>query len=89
MMPDENTKAPAAAARPGRIFGPPAAGLFSTFALPPGITPCVRGDSLLKNLTAAEKFAGHPGGGRNFLRRDQLQLFSPPVFRPVKPFEVR
>ena len=41
-----------------------------------GITPCVGGDSLLKRLTEAGKFAGDfRVGRRNFFRRVQLQLF--------------
>lgn len=40
-----------------------------------GITPCVRGDSLLKILTEAGKFAGCSGKPHNFFRRIQLQCF--------------
>lgn len=55
-----------------------------------GIIPCARGDSLLKSLTEARKFAGgFQAGLRNLFRRVRLQCFRRRFFWLVKVFEVR
>jgi len=54
-----------------------------------GITPCARGDSLLKSLAEAGKFAGGSGGVPQLFSPGSASMFSPTVFRLVKLFEVR
>jgi hypothetical protein len=52
-----------------------------------GITPCARGDSLLKNLTEAGKFADGSGRSTQLFSPGSASMFSPSLFWVVKSFE--
>jgi hypothetical protein len=52
-----------------------------------GITPCARGDSLLKTLTEAEKFAGGASESPQHFSPDSASMFSPTDLRLMMRFE--
>ena len=52
-----------------------------------GITPCARGDSLLKILAEAGKFADGLGRSTHLFSPGSASMFSPSAFRAVKSFE--
>jgi hypothetical protein len=58
-------------------------------SMPWGITPCARGDSLLKTLAEAGKVAVGSDGVRQLFSPGSASMFSPTDFRLVKLFEVR